>query len=74
MGTFRFADIAETDRRRAVDARAERAYIRRPMTSETHRAGGRRISDPGSTGARAVSIRPISAKDCADVVIRPCRC
>jgi hypothetical protein len=43
------------------------------VTATTHRAGIRRIIDPGSIGARAVVIRPSFAEDQADAVYR-CRC
>ncbi|HZK92174.1 MAG TPA: hypothetical protein VFC56_18700 [Stellaceae bacterium] len=53
--------------RAAVDACRDRAYI--PLVLKTtHRAGMRRITDPGLLETRAVSIRHALAEDYADVV------
>jgi hypothetical protein len=69
----------ENGRRRAFDphpaSRLDRLagwdYIE-VMFETTHRAGERRISDPGLIGARDVRIRPSLARIHADAV-DPCR-
>jgi hypothetical protein len=44
------------------------------MSETTHRAGMRRITDPGSRRARAIVIRHTLADDYVDVVFSRCRC